>query len=663
MPFSFAEKPPIITGQNKKDIENIRDYLFRMVQSLGEVTGADAIPDNAGVTIAYQKYGTQVLKTGGTGDASSKDIADVRKNAQELRSLIIKSAKKLQQEIDDIENNTFYVKYADDFAGEYPEVMYNRPTEDTYYMGVCSSTEPTAPTNPQLYTWSRIKGDGGTGLNSATIFLYRRAESAPTRPRTDLTYTFASGRLDLGPASVAGHKLTDADASASGHVISFHSAEVENHNISVTGWTQEIPYSDGRPCWVITATAIATTATDVIHPSEWSEVKKLVEDGAEGREGLPGRDGSNGQDGRDGRDGTDGQDGSDGVDGYNNIILFLYKRSATAPDIDFRTDVTYTFSTKNMSGIPTGWSRTPPETGTYPLYVTAATAISRTDTDTIAYNEWSTPTLMAENGEQGTPGTPGADGRTPYLHIKYSNDGGETFTDNYGEELGTWIGMYTDFTEQDSRETSDYAWKRFADDTELQAMIESGDAAVIRYVDSKTEVYNELYVAHSDFGTFQENVTNMIETTARGVVETYDYGASIESMQDSIDLLQSYYTSIQGEIRRGIVEDPDNPGEYVTGIAIAQSLKFSGECGPSDPRNPGDGYTYYYMNSGQTFGLYTSVGWQFWIDGYKKGWYNSQDGMLHVANVLIEQILQIGSSWQVKSSGDGSELEFLFVGS
>lgn len=228
--------------------------------------------------------------------------------------------------------------------------------------------------------------------------------------------------------------------------------------------------------------------------------------------------------------------------------------------------------------------------------------------------------------------------------------------------MGTWIGMYTDYEEDDSRVFSDYEWHRFADDSELQMLIESGDRAVMEYVDSKTEVYNSLYVAQSEFGTFQENVTNMIETTAKGVVESYDYGSSIESVQDSINLLQSYYTSINGEIRRGIVEDPET-GEYVTGIAIAQALKFSGECGPADSRNPGDGYTYYYMNSGQTFGLYTSVGWQFWIDGYKKGWYNSQDGMLHVANVLIEQVLQIGSSWQIKSSGDGSELEFLYMGS
>ena len=656
--MAFSEKPPILTGRNNDDIANIRDYLFRMAQSLNEVVASDATTET-GISISYNKDGTQVLKTGG-GNANDKDIAAVRKNAQELRDLIIKSAKDLQTQIDNIENNTFYIKYADDFAGDYPSTMYNTPTENTYYMGVCSSTAATAPTDPSVYTWSRIKGNGGTGLNSATVFLYRRANSAPNRPQVDLTYTFASGRLDLGPASVSGHKLVDADVTVTGHKASLNSAEVEDHLASVTGWTQEIPDTDGRPCWVITATAIATTATDVIAASEWSEVKKLVEDGATGADGQNGRDGINGQDGA---DGADGADGSNGVDGYNNIIVFLYKRSATAPSIDFTADVGYTFSTKTLSPIPSGWSRTPPATGTDPLYVTAATAMSRTDTDVIDYREWNTPTMVAENGEQGTTGQPGADGRTPYLHIKYSNDGGETFTDNYGEDLGTWIGMYTDYTETDSRDVTDYAWKRFADDTELQAIIEAGDAAVMRYVDSKTEVYNELYVAQSDFGTFQENVTNMIETTARGVVEVYDYGSSIESVQDSINLLQSYYTSIQGEIRRGIVEDPDT-GEYVTGIAIAQSLKFSGECGTDDPNHPtDDGYTYYYMTEGQTFGLYTSVGWQFWIDGYKRGWYSSQDGMLHVANVLVEQVLQIGSSWQVKSSNDGSELEFLYVGS
>lgn len=196
-------------------------------------------------------------------------------------------------------------------------------------------------------------------------------------------------------------------------------------------------------------------------------------------------------------------------------------------------------------------------------------------------------------------------------------------------------------------------------DTEEEARA-NGDTAVTSYVDSKTQVYNSTFVAKSEFGTFQENITGMIETTARGVVESYDYASAIQSAQDGISQLQSYYTSIEGEIRRGIVLDPDT-NEYVTGIAIAQNLKFSGECGPEDPENPGDGNTYYYMNSGQTFGLYTSVGWQFWIDGHKKGWYNSQDGMLHVANILVEERLNVGGTW--KFSSNGAELEITYVGS
>ena len=44
--------------------------------------------------------------------------------------------------------------------------------------------------------------------------------------------------------------------------------------------------------------------------------------------------------------------------------------------------------------------------------------------------------IQGEKGEQGIPGTNGEDGKTSYLHIKYSNDGGVTFTGNNGEDPG-----------------------------------------------------------------------------------------------------------------------------------------------------------------------------------------------------------------------------------
>ena len=60
-------------------------------------------------------------------------------------------------------------------------------------------------------------------------------------------------------------------------------------------------------------------------------------------------------------------------------------------------------------------------------------------------------------GEQGLPGKNGDDGRTTYIHIKYSNDG-KTFTTNNGEDQGTWMGQYTDFSENDSTNFNDYKW-------------------------------------------------------------------------------------------------------------------------------------------------------------------------------------------------------------
>ena len=63
-------------------------------------------------------------------------------------------------------------------------------------------------------------------------------------------------------------------------------------------------------------------------------------------------------------------------------------------------------------------------------------------------------------GQQGMPGEPGEDGRTTYLHIKYSDNGGLSFTANNGEDPGDYIGQYTDFEQMDSDNPEDYTWSR-----------------------------------------------------------------------------------------------------------------------------------------------------------------------------------------------------------
>ena len=83
------------------------------------------------------------------------------------------------------------------------------------------------------------------------------------------------------------------------------------------------------------------------------------------------------------------------------------------------------------------------------------------DTTTIKITDKDGPhTQTVKDGTNGTPGTPGADGRTPYLHLKYSDDGGTTFTADTGETPGAYIGTYSDFVEEDSTSVSDYTWAK-----------------------------------------------------------------------------------------------------------------------------------------------------------------------------------------------------------
>lgn len=73
-------------------------------------------------------------------------------------------------------------------------------------------------------------------------------------------------------------------------------------------------------------------------------------------------------------------------------------------------------------------------------------------------------------GEQGIPGTNGQNGKTSYLHIKYSNDGGKTFTANNGETVGDYIGQCVDFTETDPSAVGSYKWSKIKGEQGVQGI-------------------------------------------------------------------------------------------------------------------------------------------------------------------------------------------------
>lgn len=103
------------------------------------------------------------------------------------------------------------------------------------------------------------------------------------------------------------------------------------------------------------------------------------------------------------------------------------------------------------------------------LYI--GTCSTNVETAPVDYREY---TWALIKGSDGIDGKPGADGKTQYLHIKYSNDG-STFTSNNGEDVGDWIGTCVDYTEADPVDFSAYTWKKFKG--------ESGTGVL------KTEVY------------------------------------------------------------------------------------------------------------------------------------------------------------------------------
>ena len=282
-----------------------------------------------------------------------------------------------------------------------------------------------------------IDGSNGVnGMNAATIYLYQRATSTPSKPSNTLTYTFSTTTI---------------------------TGTLNN------GWSTAIPTGTDA-VYVTVASVSSKNDTATIATSAWSAPVVLAQNG---------------------------KTGSDGKAGLNVATIYLYQRNTSKPSKP-SASVTYTFSTGVASGLNNGWSQKIPD-GTNPLYVTLATASSNTATDTILSSEWSDVVVMAQNGEDGispkvslsktggtttisivdatgthtqsvkdgtngTPGTDGKDGKTSYFHVKYSNDGGKTFTGNSGEDTGIYMGSYTDYTEADSTDVKKYNWVKVKGD-------------------------------------------------------------------------------------------------------------------------------------------------------------------------------------------------------
>lgn len=156
-----------------------------------------------------------------------------------------------------------------------------------------------------------------------------------------------------------------------------------------------------------------------------AEYDILAEKGTDGLQGLQGEKGEQ------------GIAGKDGVDGKTSYFHIKYSAN---PDGN-------------------------PMTETPSTYIGTYVDFEQADSDDYTKYAWARfEGLQGEKGEQGIPGYNGTDGKTYYLHIKYSNDGGSTFTGNNGEDTGDYIGQYVDTNPEDSNTPSDYKWAKIKGD-------------------------------------------------------------------------------------------------------------------------------------------------------------------------------------------------------
>lgn len=291
---------------------------------------------------------------------------------------------------------------------------YKDPTKEP------SETDPiclSAKDGKTTYTWIKYADDvNGNGIsNDPTGKLYigfAYNKTTATESNTPSDYTWSLIRGEKGDTGVQGPKGDDGTTT--------YTWIKYSDNSDGTG-LYDIPTASTKYIGIATN---KTTATESSNKADyvWSQFK-----GDKGDQGLQGLQGEKGD------QGIQGPQGPAGNDGKTTYFHIKYSPNSNG---------------NPMTEVPSEFI------GTYVDY-TATDSTNPSD-----YTWARLQGLQGEKGEQGIPGNNGSDGKTYYLHIKYSNDGGKTFTANNGETPGTYIGVYTDTTQNDSTSVSKYTWSK-----------------------------------------------------------------------------------------------------------------------------------------------------------------------------------------------------------
>jgi phage minor structural protein len=332
---------------------------------------------------------------------------------------------------------------------------------DKTYIGQYVDFEKADSTDPTKYHWSKFqgpkgdKGDPGEqGLRGLQGEKGEQGIQGPKGENGKTTYThIAYANSSDGKV---GFSVSDSDRDYIGMYVD----EVETDSTDPTKyhWSkikgadgkqgiQGKPGSDGKTPYLHIAyatsadgkTGFSTTnavdktyigvytdyvQADSTDPTKYKWTKIQGPQGTQGLQGIQGPQGERGIAGKNGKDGA--------------TTYFHIKYSA----------VSNPTSASQMTETPSKYI------GTYVDF-------TQTDSDDPKKYSWQQlEGSQGPQGKQGISGTNGADGKTSYLHIKYSNDGGKTFTGNSGEDIGAYIGTCVDYAKDDPTSVGMYKWAK-----------------------------------------------------------------------------------------------------------------------------------------------------------------------------------------------------------
>lgn len=430
-------------------------------------------------------------------------------------------------------NRTFYtwVVFADTETG----AGISLKSAGKAYMGIAynQTTKQPVLTDPSVYTWVKVVGDQGIagepGKDGLTSFFHVRYADVPNpianQMRKDTgkyigTYTDYTLEDSTDPTKYTWRKFQgdDGEDGADG-VPGNDGADGETSYLHMAYATS----ADGKTGFSTTNAVDKTyigqyvdfVKADSTDPAKyrWSKFQ-----GPKGDKGDPGEQGLRGLQGEKGEQGIQGPKGENGKTTYTHIAyanssdgkvgfsvsdsdrdyIGMYvdevEADSTDPTKYAWTKIKGADGTQGIQGKPgadgktpylhiayatssdgkTGFSITESTGKTYIGVHTDYTKADSTDPSKYKWTKIQGPQgTQGLQGKQGISGINGADGKTSYLHIKYSNDGGKTFTGNSGEDIGSYIGTCVDYAKDDPTSVGAYKWAKIKGETGAKG--EKGD--------------------------------------------------------------------------------------------------------------------------------------------------------------------------------------------